>query len=166
MNSCNDTVSRLSAYRDGELSVEQRAIVAVHLSKCPRCTSYLHDLAEIGNLVRDERPFQLPDGLLDRITDACERQRRPNGRRWSQPWPLWMGAAAGFALYLLGYLGLASYLSARPAQPVAEAVAVERILEESQLAFAGGGLSGSRSAVLGTRPELRLLSEIEQGVKP
>jgi anti-sigma factor RsiW len=165
VTSCSEIIPRLSAYRDGELSAAETAVVAAHLSGCPRCEAYSCDLAEIGELARDDRAIQVPDGLQDRIIDACEQSRSRGGISWRR-WPTWGAAAAGFVLYLLGYLGVASYLAGGPDHTVPEALAVERILEESQLAFAGTGLSRGPAAMFEQRPESRLLDEIEEGSRP
>lgn len=54
----------ISAYLDGELLLDERALLARHLSGCGRCSRELEELQEIRTLVRSLPILDLPAGLV------------------------------------------------------------------------------------------------------
>ncbi len=60
---CVDVLPKLSAYHDGELNPQDRDLVTGHLAECPRCNTYLRDVAGIGTLLRSNLPDEVPPGM-------------------------------------------------------------------------------------------------------
>jgi hypothetical protein len=93
---------RLSAYRDGDLSERDAAVVRAHLETCAACTAVS---AALGAQVQAMRAFERaepPPTLWSGIEGALERSER----RWS--WPsLLAGALAGAAVVAVAAWGIA-----------------------------------------------------------
>ena len=157
MLTCEETIEFLSPYRDGELAAADRAAVESHLSGCEACRAYLRDLTDLGAILSDERFPAIPHDLASRVVEACAHSGVGHGRANKGRWRLWVAAAAGFALYLLGYLGVVSYVGNAPARSVAEARQWEQILHDSRLAFAGAYSEDVETIPYEQRPETRLL---------
>jgi hypothetical protein len=101
----------LSAYVDGQLTVEERAVVDAHVAVCPTCRRELaatrQAKAWVSGLPAAEPPFGFYDRMLrDRAGPQTRRQR----------WPMRLGAVsfAATACVWFGVLGLASLNGARP----------------------------------------------------
>jgi anti-sigma factor RsiW len=69
---CRQFVEDVTAYLEGDLSVETTALVEAHLADCPHCTEYLAEMrrtiAMSGKLsvdVVDAMPVELRTRLLD-----------------------------------------------------------------------------------------------------
>jgi hypothetical protein len=50
--SCADVGERLSAFRDGEMSIDEQRSVRAHLSACPMCAAEASALDSVGTLLR------------------------------------------------------------------------------------------------------------------
>jgi anti-sigma factor RsiW len=54
----------ISAYLDGELTVEESARLRAHLGSCGRCTAELEDVQRVRSAVRSLPVLELPEGLV------------------------------------------------------------------------------------------------------
>ncbi len=93
---CPDALS-LMAFMDGELSPEERAEIAGHVSGCDRCTSFLKTQAALEKSWRDS--WQDPPDFRF----AAMRKNIPLGKPAGRTVPGWLiGIAAGVAAVFLG----------------------------------------------------------------
>lgn len=53
-HTCSEIQSSLSAYRDGELPLSERALVGQHLHTCDECRALLADMDTLGDLLREQ----------------------------------------------------------------------------------------------------------------
>lgn len=68
---CTVVEQLLDAFHDGELSVDDRVAVGLHLQDCPLCSHEAEALAFIGASLRDEAPHRGPSAAeLDSMRDA------------------------------------------------------------------------------------------------
>ena len=74
---CDEVLSKISPYYDGELEPAQHAQVASHLDDCPTCRAYFQGVAQIGEWLRGDRACEVPDGLWGRIAEAVQRATAP-----------------------------------------------------------------------------------------
>lgn len=68
----------ISAYLDGELTVEERYQLVHHMSDCGRCARELEEMQETRSLVRSLPVLELPAGLIpeaDLVTVPLRRNR-------------------------------------------------------------------------------------------
>lgn len=164
MMTCGDAQLYLSAYFDGELDTVHRQGVATHMAGCPACKTCLEDFSRIRDVLQSGRKFTIPRGLWRQIADATFRPRR---RLRLRRWLLRTGAvAAGFTIYVLGHAVMTSAVQSRKASQLAEVTQVEDVLQEAALALAGRGLAGEGLSLVGHRPELVLVGELEGNTQP
>ncbi|MGH9159687.1 MAG: anti-sigma factor family protein, partial [Vicinamibacteraceae bacterium] len=50
--SCADVGERLSAFRDGEMPIDEQRAVRAHLSSCPTCAEHATALDSVGVFLR------------------------------------------------------------------------------------------------------------------
>ena len=78
--SCGEVLDRLSAYVDGELSVEERATVEAHLRGCEVCERFGGEFRATVHALREHllRPAKLPGSVRERVFaalhDRCTRK--------------------------------------------------------------------------------------------
>jgi mycothiol system anti-sigma-R factor len=68
---CEETLSELAPYLDGELTEEVRLKIAVHLEECPPCGEIAVFQAELKSVIRSKCVDRVPDELRARILEAC-----------------------------------------------------------------------------------------------
>ncbi len=116
----------LSAYIDGELSIEEATLVEKHLRECSACTQDLETLRQTVNLVR-----QLP-AVSPRRSFTISHLVVPE-RPWAWRYVYLRGATALAALLLIvllaGDLGFQYLWAPRMATPAPEPMALEATLE-------------------------------------
>ena len=97
---CRESQEELSAYLDGELSLEQRTRVEEHLSGCETCRAELQALRDtvalVGGLPRAKAPESLADAVARRIREPASAAQRISWGRM-----LWPAAAAACVAVLL-----------------------------------------------------------------
>ena len=162
MTTCSETIERISAYHDGELSPALSDRVAGHLAECAGCRAYLLGVRRVGDLVRGGEGCRLPAGVWDRIAQECRTPavRGPSrARRWAVRVA---GIAAGFVLYILGYGALTSTPARESGRTVDEGAHVRRVLHETGVMLAGSRVIGP----LEHRPESRLFDALIEETQP
>ena len=64
---CKHVWQYISAYIDSEVDAELRADIEKHLETCEICSAVLDSTRNIVILMADDRVFELPAGLSDRL---------------------------------------------------------------------------------------------------
>jgi len=116
----------LSAYIDGELSIEEATLVEKHLRLCSACTHDLETLRQTVNLVRQLPVVSLPRSLTISHLVVPERPRA-----WGYVYLRGATALAAFLLIVLlaGDLGFQYLWAPRMAAPAPEPMALETTIE-------------------------------------
>lgn len=163
---CADVRASISAYYDGELPPAEREPIATHLAACPACRAVLHELVELGAVLRAGSAAEVSEEMWGRIAAAAQQTSTARRLR-ARIWLLRVAAAAaGLALYLYGY-GLIAPESQTPAGwPAAPDAPVEFALRETGAAFAGNGLFDEPARLFTRRPEALLFTELTKDVGP
>lgn len=136
MCTCDEILDLLSARLDGVLTGEEERLLAEHLDACPACRALAEDLAHLHALLpglNEEPPAFIKEKVMARIREEGAApipfpalKRRPNR------WRAWAGAAAVFAVVLLGVYALrgaagkGDYGAAMMAKPAAAPSAEKR----------------------------------------
>ncbi len=83
MDNCKQIEKLLSAYADGELNEQQKALVAQHVAHCPHCAALLDEYLALNAAIAD-CAVQAPEGFTERVMQAVEREQKapvkPQGR--------------------------------------------------------------------------------------
>ena len=74
---CDETLAELSTYLDGELTVEIRERIRVHLADCPPCDDIAVFEAELRRVIAAKCIEHVPDELRERIRRACSGEPEP-----------------------------------------------------------------------------------------
>ena len=85
MNPCPEYAALLDLYADGELTAEETARVAQHLTRCPGCAAYVDDILTIRAAFPDVEDTPVPEDFSRRVMEAVAAHPRtaPQKRR---PW--------------------------------------------------------------------------------
>lgn len=85
MNPCPEYAALLDLYADGELTAEETARVAEHLTRCPGCAAYVDDILTIRAAFPDVEDTPVPEDFSRRVMEAVAAHPRttPQKRR---PW--------------------------------------------------------------------------------
>lgn len=67
MVSCKTIIANLSAYTDGDATVEMRQKIERHLRGCRRCSAVYDSTRKMLVITGDERIFELPAGFSERL---------------------------------------------------------------------------------------------------
>jgi hypothetical protein len=112
----NHVTNELSAYWNGELSVERNREVAEHIIACPRCRSEFEEI-KLGVKLLEQLPLEnAPSEMWSKIESALGQpaiQLRPRASFWR---PQFAAIAAGLITVIL--IGVWLLLRDRPVQPV------------------------------------------------
>jgi len=112
----NHVTNELSAYWNGELSVERNREVAEHIIACPRCRSEFEEI-KLGVKLLEQLPLETaPSEMWSKIESALGQpaiQLRPRASFWR---PQFAAIAAGLIAVIL--IGVWLLLRDRPVQPV------------------------------------------------
>jgi hypothetical protein len=102
----------LDARVDGELTVEQEAVVDAHVATCPACRAELEATERVKRWVADLPDVAPPFGFFEKILHGGPRSRR-------QRWPMRLGAMslAATASIWFGVIGLARMDGSPPGVP-------------------------------------------------
>ena len=85
MSPCPEYAALLDLYADGELTAEETARVAEHLTRCPGCAAYVDDILTIRAAFPDVEDTPVPEDFSRRVMEAVAAHPRtaPQKRR---PW--------------------------------------------------------------------------------
>jgi anti-sigma factor RsiW len=70
---CDDAREHLGAYRDGELSPDERRAIASHLATCNACAGIHADDERIGRALRQHGRVPVPAGLAAKLRTSLDR---------------------------------------------------------------------------------------------
>ncbi|MGH7947694.1 MAG: anti-sigma factor family protein [Candidatus Binataceae bacterium] len=76
---CREFIEFLSAYRDGDLQIDQRANFDRHLADCDECVKYLRDYEatiRAGKMAFKDPDAPVPDEVPDELVRAILTARR------------------------------------------------------------------------------------------
>lgn len=68
---------QISAYIDGQLGAEERAVLEVHLSVCERCRTVRDDFSDVSHLFRQAERFEPSPFLWNRIAADFDKEISP-----------------------------------------------------------------------------------------
>ena len=103
---CDDVVTRLGAYLDGELSEQSADQVRRHLEGCPACARRQEQAFALAAAIRAEVPYHRLGGeARTRIRQALAQRAAPEAAR-SPVARRWLALAASLVLGLAGGWGL------------------------------------------------------------
>lgn len=69
-NPCADALAQLYFYLDGQLTIERRTTITVHLDTCRYCLSAFDFETELRQVVARRCQDQVPDHLRQRVLDV------------------------------------------------------------------------------------------------
>lgn len=75
---CEETIAELYTYLDGELTVEIRERIRIHLDECPPCGDAAGFEAELRRVIASKCVERVPDELRARILAACTEDPAPD----------------------------------------------------------------------------------------
>ncbi len=161
---CDAADPLLSAWVDGEVFGDERALVERHLATCARCRAVVDDYRVMGSTLRvaaqrasardlsaiawPPRPSTAPSRVAPALTPR--RRLLYDVARWFNPWPVFAGAAAMVALIV----GIGLW---RPAIPEA-LVEIERLDAAGPVMVLTGG-DGRTAIIWLVEPEETTQSE-------
>lgn len=70
---CEESLKELYEFLDGELTVERRSNIRVHLEGCQQCYEAFDFEAELRIVVSTRCREQVPDSLREKIADALRQ---------------------------------------------------------------------------------------------
>jgi anti-sigma factor RsiW len=70
---CKDVLANLSCYVDGDGSVELRAALEKHISRCRRCRVVFDTTGRMLKIVTDTAPFEVPLSVSARLYARLEK---------------------------------------------------------------------------------------------
>ncbi len=71
---CDETIRRLYAYLDGELTEQRRAEIAQHLDLCGPCVGAFGFEAELRAAIANRCKDRVPDSLVERVAAALRQE--------------------------------------------------------------------------------------------
>ena len=74
---CADSLKELYGFLDGELTVERREHIKVHLDDCLPCYERFDFEAELRIVISTRCREEVPDSLRDRVADALRKLGEP-----------------------------------------------------------------------------------------
>lgn len=92
-NTCRDN---LSAYLDGELPQQEKALLEAHLAGCPDCRAVLGQLGAVSGLIKKHVMEPVPLSLKGQVLSGPKKAARP----WLKPVLAFSTAAAGLLVVM------------------------------------------------------------------
>jgi len=119
---CGDVRARLEAFYDGEVAIDERVAIQLHLGDCSSCSAAAGDLVDIGTTLRDLaavvteehriEEFRMSADVVDRLKVEEAFSIRAQVAEWFQDMHLvWAGLGASVATAIC-VIGSASVLHA------------------------------------------------------
>jgi mycothiol system anti-sigma-R factor len=72
---CQSAIERLYFFLDGELTIDRRSAIQVHLDQCPSCFGAFGFEAELRSVVQRSVHTEVPESLVNRIRLAIESSK-------------------------------------------------------------------------------------------
>jgi anti-sigma factor ChrR (cupin superfamily) len=120
---CGDLREKLSAYLDGDVSVEERAAMDAHLEICQDCRDAFADLEKTVGYLRGMEDVEPPAWLAQKVMTTV-RKEAESRQRWRRKllYPLYLKVPAqAAALVLIVVVGLYVFRATEPEMKVAMA---------------------------------------------
>ena len=76
---CDETIERLYAYLDGELTEDRRAAIQRHLDLCGPCVDAFGFETELRRVIANRCRDHVPESLIGRVAAAISRERDLQG---------------------------------------------------------------------------------------
>ena len=73
---CNDAVSQLYYYLDGELTDDRRREISVHLDRCQHCAKAADFEAELRHVIANHCRDRVPESLTARVAESIAAEQR------------------------------------------------------------------------------------------
>jgi anti-sigma factor RsiW len=73
MLSCEEVLANLSAYVDGECSVELRSQLEDHIARCRRCRVVFDSAGKMLKILVDVEPFEVPLAVSARLYSRLQQ---------------------------------------------------------------------------------------------
>ncbi|HEX4022627.1 MAG TPA: zf-HC2 domain-containing protein [Acidobacteriaceae bacterium] len=67
---CTEFLGQLTDYFDEKTATELRAELEQHMAECAHCTVTLNTTRQTIEVYRNNEPYELPEGLRDRLRQA------------------------------------------------------------------------------------------------
>ncbi len=80
--SCFEVWRQISDYVDNDVDPELKARLEFHFERCRDCKAILDGTRNVVALIGDERAFEFPEGVSERLTRALSQRiakHRPGG---------------------------------------------------------------------------------------
>ena len=71
---CDKALVALYEFLDGELTIERRSHIELHLDACPQCFSAFDFEAELRTVVRSRLQIQVPRALMERVARLIDQE--------------------------------------------------------------------------------------------
>ena len=68
MHTCKDSIDKMLAFLDGEISPEEEEHLQAHLEGCPPCLDFLKTYRATPKLCKQALGEKMPAALADRLT--------------------------------------------------------------------------------------------------
>lgn len=151
---CEAYAQTISQYHDDELPDAARTSIEAHIADCRMCRDRLNHAQTIAHQLRSCSLVVAPAGLRQRILDLAPRTQSRFSMQLRNWLPRVAALAAGFVLYLFGFLFAAQRLTTD-----AEVVAahIESVLHDTGTLLADN--APNKRAPFMLRPESRFLDE-------
>jgi anti-sigma factor RsiW len=97
---CDAARELLQPLVDEELDLTQKVDIETHLRSCVGCAEYLHNLAELRQVIRDKAPYyRASEQLTSRVQAAVRASAKAEARpRLNWPWAAAVSLAAAAAI--------------------------------------------------------------------
>lgn len=73
---CNDAVSQLYYYLDGELTDDRRKEISVHLDRCQHCANAAGFETELRQVIANHCRDRVPEALIARVAESIAAEER------------------------------------------------------------------------------------------
>jgi hypothetical protein len=160
---CSSIRERLSAYLEGAVSPEERALIEEHLRSCTECSADLADLIETIERIRGLEEMEPPAWMTQKIMAELREEARPGKgilRRLFYPLyiklPLQAVAAllvVGIALYVYRDIGPETRFAKAPSEESASHIPQRETFEEDKTGSSAQRMLNKIPPAVTTAPE-------------
>ena len=101
MKYCEEYLSALSAFVDGELNDIERTELLAHLETCEGCRAYLAELTAMHAALDEMEEYDAPEGFADGVLARLHESAAPKKRTHRAAW-LPLAACAAIVIFAVG----------------------------------------------------------------